>query len=273
MNDITIRFLEAYEYLKETNRVSNPSVFAKEIGVSSSTMTEICKGRTNAGIKAIQGLLNRYDEIDAVWLLKNTGSMLFKKNTLSVTESLSEYKKSDKINCPAVVTVDSQQNDNIVLVPVKAQAGYLEGYEDPEFIQTLPSYTLPNINNGVFRMFQIGGHSMFPTMHDGSYAVGQFVEDWENNIRDGRIYIVVTEDDGIIVKRCLNRIKKYGSIYCKSDNRKEYPNLQVSIDKIKEVWECKLHLSYDLPDPADIYDRMNDLEAELYTLKSVVNKK
>src|SRR5690606_2870663 len=114
--------------------------------------------------------------------------------------------------------------DNVVLVPVKAAAGYLRGYGDPEFIQTLPTYSLPELRNCTFRMFQVKGHSMFPTLHDSSYVVGQWVENWTKDIKDNRIYVIVAQsstDEGILVNRVLNRLKKYGNLYLKSDNKHE----------------------------------------------------
>lgn len=76
MNDITVRFLDTYEYLKKQNIVYTPKGFANEINVSTSLITEICKKRTNAGITPIQNLLNRFNEIDGNWLLTGKGSML-----------------------------------------------------------------------------------------------------------------------------------------------------------------------------------------------------
>lgn len=169
---------------------------------------------------------------------------------------------------PKVVTVDSNNRNNVVLVPVKAAAGYLNGYGDPEFIEKLPTYNLPNIQNGTYRMFQVNGHSMYPTMHNGSIVAGEFVENWVKDIKDDRVYIIISKTEGIIIKRCLNRIKKYGNIYCKSDNRKEYPSYALVPEDIAEVWEFKLYLGYELPNPADMYDRVNDLEADVEFLKS-----
>ncbi|MDM1093391.1 XRE family transcriptional regulator [Myroides odoratimimus] len=177
------------------------------------------------------------------------------------------YNSDELQKVPTVVTVDSMNQDNIVLVPIQAQAGYLVGYTDPTFLQSLPSYRLPNLNNGIFRMFQIKGSSMFPTLHDHSFVVGQFVENWIEDIKDDRIYVIVSKEDGVVVKRVLNRIVKYSNLYCKSDNRKEYPSFQVDVQDIKEVWHVKMALLIDLPNPADLYDRINEVESEIVYLR------
>lgn len=92
MNGITIRFLEVYEYLKNIKKVSNPKGFAKEINVSPSLITEICKKRTNAGITPIQNLLQKFTDIDANWLLTGKEPMLKSQNTETSSLNLN-YKE------------------------------------------------------------------------------------------------------------------------------------------------------------------------------------
>ncbi len=231
------------------------SDFAKKIGVTPQTITN-WKNRNTFNLDKIY---TNCENINADWLISCKGEML--KPNKVVT--------NDSTLTPKIVTITPNNDDNIVLVPVKAQAGYLNGYGDPEFIEQLPSYSLPNMRNGIFRMFQVEGDSMYPTMHSNSYVVGQFVDNW-NYIRDNRIYVLVT-NEGVIVKRVLNRIEKYGDLYCKSDNRKEYPSYSLPPENIKEIWECKMLLSYEFLDPADIYDRVSDLEAEIMHLKDLCN--
>ena len=41
------------------------------------------------------------------------------------------------------ITVDSDSNENIELVPAKASAGYMNGYADPQYVAELPKFHLP----------------------------------------------------------------------------------------------------------------------------------
>ena len=59
-------------------------------------------------------------------------------------------------------------------VPVKAAAGYLAGYGDPEFVDELNTFTLPMLGPGQYRAFEILGDSMLPTP-SGSVIVGEKV--------------------------------------------------------------------------------------------------
>ena len=176
-------------------------------------------------------------------------------------------------NVPAVITVDSHNQDNVVLVPYRLKAGYLEGYNDPNFIKKLPSFRLPGLNNGLFRMFEIEGNSMFPTFPSRTYVVCEFVENWITGIKDGRVYAIISNEveDGVI-KRCVNKIKKYNNLICKSDNRRNYPSQNINPETIKEVWEFKLHLNFSVPDPADVYDQLYDLQGEVSSLKEILRK-
>ena len=110
---------------------------------------------------------------------------------------------------------------------------------------------------------------MFPTLQDGSYVVGKFVEDWQS-LTSNRVYVVVTQNDGIIVKRVINSIEKYGTLYCKSDNR-TYPHISVHLSEVKEVWECKMHLSFEFLDPVTNYQKIAALEADVAHLKEVIS--
>lgn len=255
------RFIDAINSIISENPKIHKHEIADKLQISPSTFSEILKERMNVSIDVISLLSQNYN-FSLDWLINGTGEKI---NTQNPTHPALESK------VPQVITVDKQNEDNIVMVPVKAQAGYLNGYADPKFIKKLPTYSLPNLRNGIFRMFQVSGFSMIPTLHHHSIVVGQFVEDWINDIKDNRIYILVTKEHGVVVKRCLNRIEKYGTLYCKSDNRKEFPSFSLETPYISEIWEVKMALLHDLSDPADLHDKMNDLESELLFIKQYLN--
>lgn len=224
-----------------------------------------------------QLLLTKCDWIDANYLFTMQGSLV-KKTTVTEAQDL-DILINFEHRVPQVVTIDGNQKDNVVMVPVKARAGYLDGFYRPEFIQTLPTYRLPNINNGTFRMFEVKGHSMNQSLPNKSIAVGEWVENWIDDIKDGRIYIIVYDDgdkfeDGIIIKRCLNRIKKYNNLICKSDNldRSSYPNISIDPMHIKEVWELKGAFKFEFPDPSSLFKRMDDLEANYQQLFDIIRQ-
>ncbi len=251
MNSINLRIKQLIDYYASGNN----SVFAKMIDIGESNVRSYLNG-TEPKFNVLEKIC-RSLAINSEWLILGLEPM--KKPDIT---------RESNISYPKVITVDNQNRDNIVLVPQTLKAGYLDGFNNPSFIAKLPSYRMPGLNNGIFRMFEIEGNSMYPTLPNKSYVVGQFVENWSTDIKDNQIYAIISNEieDGL-VKRCINRIDKYRNLICKSDNRKNYPTQNIDPASIKEVWEIKLHLNFQLPDPADIYDRMNDLEAELQEIR------
>ena len=88
---------------------------------------------------------------------------------------------------------------DIPFVPMKAAAGYLAGYADPEYIDELNTFTLPMLSGGNYRAFEIIGDSMLPTP-SGSVIVGEKVENIDD-VKNNNACIVVSRNEGIVYKR------------------------------------------------------------------------
>jgi len=164
------------------------------------------------------------------------------------------------------IPVDDQDNELISLVPVKAAAGYLNGYADPEYIEELPKFRLPvpELTNKSYRAFQIKGDSMEP-IKSSSYILCEYVENW-HNIKDGMSYVILTKDDGIVYKRVFNKIKDRGELILNSDNP-EYDSYSIHIDVVMEVWKALGYISFELPDPDSEKLSLRQLSAEIMELK------
>lgn len=172
---------------------------------------------------------------------------------------------------PRIITVDNNGNDNILYVPVKARAGYLLGYGDAEFMETLPTFRLPGLSNATYRMFEVEGPSMAPNVLHGDRVIGEWVDRFDD-IRDNRVYIVV-HSGGIAIKRVVNRLKERGKLYLKSDtiaHRHEFPTLEVDPSEIKEVWYGRMKISSDFSEPAEVYHRLADLEMDVMEMKRAI---
>lgn len=196
---------------------------------------------------------------------KSTAKSTSKSTSIVASEPSATYAG----RVPKVVTVDSAGRDNVLLVPVRARAGYLAGYEDPEYLQTLPSYRLPGLTHGTFRAFEIEGHSMIPTFHPSDIIFSRWVENLLE-IRDDRVYVVVTQRDGVVVKRILNRVQKDRKLILKSDNQRhpgEYPPIVLDPEEVLEIWDGVMYLSRQMRSPGELYQRVIDLEGRLTILE------
>ena len=169
------------------------------------------------------------------------------------------------------ITVDDDNNNLIEVVPVKASAGYLAGYDDPEYIEQLEKIKLPFLPTGKHRAFPIKGDSMLP-MKEGSFVIGRFVED-RNDITDGKTYVLITLNDGMVYKRVYNQIKQSNSLQLVSDN-KNYKPFEVSIDEVLELWEftCSINTQEYTKEElkiSSILNMFNDLGVELKALEKI----
>ncbi|WP_417371632.1 XRE family transcriptional regulator [Gelidibacter japonicus] len=170
------------------------------------------------------------------------------------------------------ITVDADNDDLIEIVPAKASAGYLNGYDDPEYIEQLQKIKLPFLPTGKHRAFPIKGDSMLP-MKDGAFVIGKFIED-RSDIKTGKTYVLVTLNDGMVYKRVMNNIDFNGSLLLMSDN-KTYNDYSVPIDEVLEIWEftCSINTQEYTEEElkiSSILGMFNELGIELKALEKVV---
>jgi transcriptional regulator with XRE-family HTH domain len=97
MDTLSVRFLKAYDYLKNNSLVTGQRDFAAKIGVSTSMITEIVKGRSNVGASALQNIVIAFDEFNADWILTGKGEMLKTEETKSPPTNQIEIHSNDPL--------------------------------------------------------------------------------------------------------------------------------------------------------------------------------
>jgi transcriptional regulator with XRE-family HTH domain len=236
--------------------------FGTPVGLSRSAVSQIESGTTYPSLVTLDKLIKHYSTSwDGLLGTRPKG-----------------FKTSEPEVKTIITTVDNKGRDNILLVPLKAQAGYLLGSQQPEYIEHLPTFWLPGLTHGTFRAFEVAGYSMLADrigFFPGDIVIGEYVEKLED-IKDGFVYILVNnahEVDNIVLKRCLNYLSKGGVIICKSDNKDpQYPTFPLPAENIKEVWKFKMKLTRQAPEPSGLYERINALEGDLVLLKEHMGK-
>jgi transcriptional regulator with XRE-family HTH domain len=160
----------------------------------------------------------------------------------------------------------------IQFVPVKAAAGYLAGYADPEFIDELNTFTLPMLSGGNYRAFEIIGDSMLPTQ-SGSVIVGEKLEGIDN-VKSSNTYIVISKSEGIVYKRVLKSNRSKNKVTLVSDNPL-YEPYQVNTEEIVELWQAQMIIAkanvqqrWDVNQLANV---VNNLQEQVSTLKKKMN--
>lgn len=190
---------------------------AKETKLTENTITNYVKGRTRP--------TNANSEILIKYFLEDNRD----KNS----------KETDEAK--------SLQNINykwVSMVPISARAGYLQGYGDETFIESLPQ--LPVLADreykGKYRIFEVSGDSMF----DGSVSsfcdkdkvlcreVRQDLWKYKLHYKDW-FFVIAHKEEGILLKQITNHDVERGIITCHSLNDM-YDDLTINLDDVAELY-------------------------------------
>ncbi|WP_299223150.1 LexA family transcriptional regulator [uncultured Psychroserpens sp.] len=227
---------------------------ADDIGILRSRVSSYEEGRSQPPFE----LLIKFSEY-----FKLPIDILIKKDlTLTSDNSFIEIGKQ-RVLFPIVV--DKMNEDLIEVVPVKASAGYLAGYDDPEYIEQLEKIKLPFLPTGKHRAFPIKGDSM-PPLKAGAYVVAKYMESLDD-IKEGSTYVLVTLNDGIVYKRVYNQIETNQTLLLVSDNS-DYKAYEVPVNEVLELWEFTCSINTQEYNERDlkvesIARMLNDLQVEL----------
>ena len=162
------------------------------------------------------------------------------------------------------ITVDSNDEEYIDLIPQKASAGYLNGYADPEYLEELPKFQVPVLpKTGTYRAFEITGDSMLP-LRPGTVVIGRYLEDI-HDIKNARCYVILSKEEGVVYKRVFDYVQEHGKLFLVSDN-KAYSPYEIPVSDVLEIWEARAYLSLDFPEYSEddmTLERLTSIVMEL----------
>ena len=218
------------------------SDLARKIGVNRSLIGAYEEGRAEPKLATLLAIGQQFgcslDDLVSGDLSQSTGSV--KKFMVDMP--------GNSLRILPIAIDRSEDRELVSLVPVKAAAGYMAGYGDVDYIESLPRFMMPFPElpqDRTYRVFQIQGESMLP-MPSGSYVLCEYVQNW-TSIRSDECYVLLTKDDGVVYKRVINRLEDKKELILKSDNR-EFQPYSVEADKVLEVWKAVGYTSFQLPD-------------------------
>jgi len=250
-------------YLRKNKGLTQEDL-AEKLGVNRAMIGSYEEGRAIPKLSVLQ---------DFAYFFSISIDLLINSNLSELPQSdfLETDKKISGENLRIVSTVVDKENKELITsVPVKASAGYTNGYSDPEFIDELPRFSLPFqelSQERTYRVFQIKGDSMEP-IPSGSYIICEYLINWQN-IQDGKPHIIITKDEGVVYKRVYKKTDSPGDYILKSDNLNYEPYVIQSNDII-EMWKALGYISFNLPEPNDL--DVNKLHQMILNLQNEVGK-
>ena len=131
----------------------------------------------------------------------------------------------------------------VPLVSEFAQAGYLGGYGDVEYIETLPKigFVINPQDRGNFLCFEVRGDSMDNDSREGliekDIVLGrEIISDLWSSKLPSATYIVVHKTEGIIIKKLKSHDSKSGVIILESLNS-FYEDLEINLKNIAQLFK------------------------------------
>jgi len=249
--------VENLKYLRKKNQVSQ-QMLADAIGMSRSSIGDYEQGRAEPDINTLIAISKYFDVLLDDLLKKD-----LKKEDYEILRN-----KDFRV---LAITVDNDNRENIELVDTKAEAGYIESFNDPEYIRDLPKLYFPNIPEGTYRAFEIRGDSMLP-MEPGNVVICSYVESFEE-IKDGKTYVIVGKSGTLVYKR-VRPVLEENRLLLISDND-IYPPFTMLLEEVAEIWEFYAHISHS--DPKEyleqmIDDKIDDIQNKVKTIyKKILN--
>ncbi|WP_113924410.1 XRE family transcriptional regulator [Cognataquiflexum aquatile] len=168
------------------------------------------------------------------------------------------------------IAADESDRENITMVGQKASAGYLNGFADPEYMESLPQFHIPTLSrSATYRAFELSGDSMLPLVA-GTVIIGSYIEQLRD-IKSGKTYVLVTSSEGVVYKRVFNYLEENGKLFLVSDNE-HYKPYEVKAEDVVEIWEAKAFISTDFPNPKDKAKpvSLDDISQMILDLKSEI---
>tara|TARA_R110000868_G_scaffold29420_6_gene109392 strand:- start:28804 stop:29571 length:768 start_codon:yes stop_codon:yes gene_type:complete len=246
MEIVTKRFTDIRRELGHTQ-----SDFANLLGISNTT-ADIERGRTKLSGKVVVELLKQF-KINPLWLFGESSQKYLSVTNISVI--------------PKVVTVNSSDNENMVLVNAKAAAGYPQNIHDTSWYRQLPAFDipLPEFRNATYRGFQIEGDSMLPNLKPGEWVLAKAVEGLQD-ISPNKIYVVVLQDAVLVKKIEKSPNPAVVSLISINEN---YPPYSVNSEDIQELWQVSSKITFGVDATSEngllrqLQDSMEELKNQL----------
>lgn len=226
-NSLMITPIERIDYIMKQEGVTSYNNFAKKIDIQSPQVFYDLKSGKVKGISGDLGskIIKNYPSYDFLWLIEGVGKPIKKR-----------VDKTDSDIVPPRSELDSNQ---IPMYNFPAAAGEVEVYNNPNDVKIVGYLNIPGAHKDSFAL-PAYGHSMYPTIANGDWAVNRPIVDI-TEIVWGEIYYIEWADYRMY-KRLLYSENKEDEVILWSDNqldmigdRAKYSPITIKKAKIRKL--------------------------------------
>jgi transcriptional regulator with XRE-family HTH domain len=232
------------KFLRESNKRQSQEALANALGVTRSAISSYEDGRAEPKLLVMNKIATYFN----VTLDQLLNSDLAKQGDITsgnkdITKEMKKIVHVGQSGRVLTVTVDQNHKQNIELVPHKSSLGYIQNYDNLDFLKELPKYNLPTLSeNRTYRAFELNDSGL----PSNSIVIGEYIQNW-NEIKNDKICIIVSKTKGIILKRLFNKIADKGIITLKSINISHAP-FDMPVEDVIEIWEFVSYISKEFPE-------------------------
>lgn len=223
------RFYEVRDALNLTDYKIQTSVE----GITKSMLDKLRQGIvTEVSIKILKPFIEAYPQVNVNYILTGSGSMFIQEQ---------ETKQEIKSNAQPLST---EMYMNVPLVNQYAYGGYLNGYQDNTYMDSLPTipFIVDHEGKGNYIVFEVKGDSMNNGTEEG-YLEGDRLlcrEIPSHLWVDSKLHIkkwdfVIVHEDGIIVKRIVDHNVDNHTITVHSLND-FYPDRVIDLAEVRQIF-------------------------------------
>jgi transcriptional regulator with XRE-family HTH domain len=254
MTSSKLFFHSNLRFLRERKKMSQEDL-SQLLDLSRNKLQALESGKTQNPAALDMIKFSEYFKVSVDTLLKINLTKLGEQKLRELLAGNDVYMTGSNLRVLSI-TVDSKNRENVEYVPIPAKAGYVRGFNDPEYIGKLPKGYIPNLpRSGTFRIFPTTGDSMLP-IPENSDIVGQYVQDW-SNLKPGTPCIVILKGEQDFVFKLVT-IESNGQIRLKSLNNL-YQEFTVNAMEVIEIWKYYKHQTSVLPQAETNMDEIKRL--------------
>lgn len=235
--DLPIENIKLKELIQK-HSYGNENAFAKLIGINTASINRLFRADNRSGkipsvlkstalMKAIE---NKFPEITSEWF--------------SIVTEKEKQKDNDIINNAIPVDFTEMSVMYVPLVNQYAQAGYLSGFADDEYVGDLPKVPWANDveNKGDYICFEVRGESMDNGSHE-SYLEGDILlcrnvrqDFWMSKLHINKWdFVIVHKEKGVLVKRIIDHDVEKGVLTLHSLNE-YFEDFNVHLNDVAKIF-------------------------------------
>lgn len=224
------------------NRKIGATEASKILGVSRQSVYQYFKTR-NLEIQTVKAIIDKFNtNTEEVFGVKDVAP----QSNAKIIGELDHYDYL--VDTKFIEISPGRYKMRVPLVPEYARAGYLSGFSDKEYMESLPIHEpiVDKYHRGRYMAFEVSGDSMDDdskrSVPHGSIVTAREIkrELWRSKFHTHRYpyYVIIHKTDGILIKEMIKHDTENGviTLHSLNEDKEQYPDFDVHLDDVQQIF-------------------------------------